>query len=81
VKQEIANAKCIREDPLEQDSGLIPKATVAKEKKKKYVGSGEHYENKTAFLKKQTKKNLLAILVLYSKFNRVIILSAVFRLQ
>lgn len=47
MKQEIANAKCIREDPLEQDSGLIPKATVAKEKNKKYVGSGKHYENTT----------------------------------
>lgn len=76
MKQEIANAKCIREDPLEQDSGLIPKATVAKEKNKKYVGSGEHYENTTT-----TTKKLITILLLYSKFNCVIILTAVFRLQ
>lgn len=34
MKQEIANAKCIREDPLQQDSGLIPKVTLAKKKKR-----------------------------------------------
>lgn len=49
MKQEIANAKCIREDPIQQDSGLISKATVAKKKRKKYVSRGGHCENKTAF--------------------------------
>lgn len=34
MKQEIANAKCIREDPLQQDAGLNPKATVAEEKRR-----------------------------------------------
>lgn len=33
MKQEIGNAKCVREDPLQQDSGLIPKGTVAKKRR------------------------------------------------
>lgn len=34
VKQEIANAKCVREDPLQQDSSFTPKATLAKKKRR-----------------------------------------------
>lgn len=61
VKQEIANAKCVREDPLQQDAGLNPKATVAKEKRNMWV---EESVMKIQQLKKITKQIKQQIILL-----------------
>lgn len=50
MKQEIGNAKCVREDPLQQDSGLIPKGTVAK--KRRSTGA----EESTMKIKQHSKR-------------------------
>jgi len=55
VKQEIANAKCIREDPLQQNSDLILKATVAKKKRSNMWA--EESTMKIKQLSKKKKKN------------------------